>query len=68
MTDEYRIVNAHTQRNCRPDTCWCPRNFVVLKNNVIYADVNSKEEGLQLIERDKKGQTVFEFLKSQFGY
>ena len=64
MADEYEVRNAHAKRRCHPETCCCATDFVVVKDGMVIADVDSEEEGEREIDRIKrKNQTTFVLLR-----
>lgn len=45
MKNKFTVISAHYWRQCHPETCRCPTDFVVLEDDSFYMDVRSREDG-----------------------
>ena len=61
----YEIVNAHWKRQCHPETCCCRTDYVMLEDGMITDDVESIEEGEELIKWCEENTEYIEAQKSQ---
>ncbi len=45
-----RVLNAHYKRQCHPETCCCPTDYVIVEGGMVIDNVDSEEKGMEIIK------------------